>query len=339
MRSMHTAHAVWFTAPRQVALREELVPLPGPDQVRVAAIASAISHGTELLVYRGQVDPGLPLDLPTLAGSFAFPIKYGYASVGRVIDVGAGVTHLVPGQLIFALHPHQSCYLLPAYLAIPLPAGLDPELGLFYANAETALNITHDAAPRLGESVVVIGQGVVGLLTTQMLSLAGARVIAVEPDPHRRALALRSGAVAALEPTHEVSEQLRAHNNGRLADLVVEVSGAPSALQMALELLLDEGVVVVASWYGHKPVHLDLGARFHRGRLTLRSSQVGKLAPETWPRWDHGRRATTVAALLPHLRLTELISHRMALSEAEKAYQLLDRKPPGLLQIVLRADA
>ena len=338
MSSMHTARAVWFTGPRQVELREESVPAPGPGQVRVAAIASAISHGTELLVYRGQVDPSLPLDLPTLAGSFAFPIKYGYASVGQIIDIGAGVSHLAPGQLIFALHPHQSCYLLPAHLGVPLPAGFDPELGLFYANAETALNITHDAAPRLGETVVVLGQGVVGLLTTQTLSLAGARVVVVEPDPYRRALALRVGAVAALEPTAEIGEQLRAHNHGRLADLVVEVSGAPSALQMALELLLDEGVVVVASWYGHKSVNLDLGRRFHRGRLTLRSSQVGRLAPETWPRWDHGRRAETVAALLPRLHLTELISHRMALSEAGTAYQLLDRPPPSLLQIVLQVD-
>jgi 2-desacetyl-2-hydroxyethyl bacteriochlorophyllide A dehydrogenase len=335
----HSAQAVWFTAPRQVELRAEQVPPPGPGQVRVAAIASAISHGTELLVYRGQVDPALPLDLPTLAGSFAFPIKYGYASVGRVIDVGAAVDHLAPGDLVFALHPHQSCFLVPAQLATALPAELAPELGVFYANAETALNIAHDAAPRLGEAAVVLGQGVVGLLTTQTLSLAGARVLAVEPDPARRALALRCGAAAALAPGPDLAEQLCAHNDGRLADLAVELSGAPAALQAALDLVLDEGTVVVASWYGRKPIALDLGARFHRGRLTLRSSQVGRLAPATWPRWNHARRAAAVTALLPRLRLSELISHRMPLTQAAEAYRLIDSGAPGLIQIVLEAQA
>ncbi|NTU81820.1 MAG: zinc-binding alcohol dehydrogenase, partial [Chloroflexales bacterium] len=283
----HIARAAWFASPRQVELRDEPVPPPGPGQVRVAALASALSHGTELLVYRGQVDPALPLDLPTLAGSFAFPIKYGYASVGRLLDVGAGVSHLAPGDLVFALHPHQTRYLAPAGLVTRLPPALDPALGVFFANAETALNIAHDAAPRLGETVAVFGQGVVGLLTTQTLRLAGARVVAVEPDPGRRDLALAVGADAAMAPGPALAAELRARNGGRLADLAVELSGSPAALQGALDAVMDEGTVVVASWYGRKPVSLDLGARFHRGRVRLRSSQVGRLAPETWPRWDH----------------------------------------------------
>jgi 2-desacetyl-2-hydroxyethyl bacteriochlorophyllide A dehydrogenase len=329
------AQAVWFSGPRQVELRSEAVPLPGPGQLRVAALASAVSHGSELLVYRGEVDPALPLDLPTLAGSFNFPIKYGYASVGRVLDLGPDVSHLAAGDYVFVLHPHQSCYLVPANLAARLPEGLAPELGVFWANVETALNIAHDAAPRLGETVVVLGQGVVGLLTSQILRMAGARVIAVEPDPGRRALALHCGAWAALAPGPNLGEELRALNDGRLADLAVELSGAPAALQSALELVLDEGTVVVASWYGRKPVALDLGARFHRGRLTLRSSQVGRLAPATWPRWDHARRTATVSTLLPQLRLAELISRRLPLAQAAEAYRLLDTGAPGVLQVVL----
>jgi 2-desacetyl-2-hydroxyethyl bacteriochlorophyllide A dehydrogenase len=288
-----------------------------------------------LLVYRGEVDPALPLDLATLSGGFGFPIKYGYASVGRVLEPGPDVTHLAAGDYVFVLHPHQSCYLASAQLATRLPQALAPELGVFWANLETALNIAHDAAPRLGETAVVLGQGVVGLLTTQLLRMAGARVIAVEPEPARRELALRCGAWATLAPGVGLAEELRALNDGRLADLAVEVSGAPAALQSALELLLDEGTVVVASWYGRKPVALDLGARFHRGRLTLRSSQVGRLAPATWPRWDHARRAATVAALLPQLHLAELISHRLPLAQAAAAYRLLDVGAPDVMQIVL----
>jgi 2-desacetyl-2-hydroxyethyl bacteriochlorophyllide A dehydrogenase len=317
------ARAAWITAPGKAELREELVPPPGPGQVRVVALCSAISHGTELLVYRGLVDPALPLDLPTLAGSFALPIKYGYASVGRVRDVGAGVAGLAPGDLVFALHPHQSAYLAPAGLVTRLPAGLEPARGVFFANAETALNIAHDAAPRLGETAVVFGQGVVGLLAAQTLRLAGAgRVLAVEPDEGRRALALALGADAALAPGPGLPEAIRAANDGRLADLALEASGAPAALQQALDAVMDEGTVVVASWYGRKPVSLDLGARFHRGRIRLRSSQVGRLAPETWPRWDHARRTAAVAALLPRLRLDGIVGATLPLAQIDEAYRL-----------------
>lgn len=332
------ARAVWIAGPRQVELRDEPVPPTGPGQVLVEALASAISHGTELLVYRGEVDPGLPLDLPTLAGSFALPIKYGYASVGRLREVGAGVSHLAPGDLVFALHPHQSRYVAPASLVTPLPDGLDPALGVFFANGETALNIAHDAGPRLGETVAVFGQGVVGLLTAQALRMAGARVIAVEPDSGRRALALAVGAEAAMAPGPGLADELRAWNGGRLADLTVEVSGSPAALQGAIDAVMDEGTVVVASWYGRKPVSLDLGARFHRGRVRLRSSQVGRLAPETWPRWDHARRSAAVAALLPRLRLAELVSHTLPLARAAEAYRLADTGGPGVVQVVLTYD-
>jgi len=329
-----TAHAAWIVAPRQVELREELVPPPGPGQVRMAALASAISHGSELLVYRGEVEPSLPLDLPTLAGSFALPIKYGYASVGRVLDVGVGVAQLAPGMLCFTLHPHQSVYLAPAELVTPLPAGLAPRLGLFFANSETALNIAHDAAPHLGETALIFGQGVVGLLTAQTLRLAGcARIIVVEPNAARRALALALGADAALAPGPQLADALRAQNDGRLADLAVEVSGAPAALQAAIDAVQDEGTVVVASWYGRKPVSLELGARFHRGRIRLRASQVGRLAPETWPRWDHARRTAAVAALLPRLRLAELPTRRLPFAQVAEAYRLAETG--GVAQVVL----
>jgi threonine dehydrogenase-like Zn-dependent dehydrogenase len=166
--------------------------------------------------------------------------------------------------------------------------------------------------------------------------LAGAaRVVAVEPLAERRALALALGADAALEPGPGLPERLRALNGGRLADLAVEVSGAPAALQGAIECVMDEGTVVVASWYGRKPVALDLGGHFHRGRVTLRGSQVGRLSPGLGPRWDHPRRSEAVAALLPRLRLAELISHRLPLRRAAEAYALLDAGGAGVTQVIL----
>lgn len=330
-----SARAVWFAGPRSVELREELVPPPGPGQLRVRAIASAISHGSELLAYRGQIDAGLALDLPTLAGSYGFPLKFGYASAGRVLDVGAGVEDRAPGDLVFCLHPHQSVYLAPAELTVPLPAGLEPELGVFAANLETALNIVHDAHPRLGEAAVVFGQGTVGLLTARLLRMAGAGpVLAVEPAESRRDLALDFGADAALAPGPDLAEELRARCGGRPPDLAVEVSGAPAALQAAIDCVADEGTVVVASWYGRKPVSLDLGGRFHRGRLRLRSSQVGRLAPETSARWDHARRWGAVRQLLPQLPLGRLIGRRFPLAAAAEAYRLVDEGAAEAAQVL-----
>jgi len=325
------AQAIWFTAPRAVTIQREEAPPPNRNEVRIAAISSLISHGTERLVYRGEVDPTLPLDLPTLRGSFAFPLKYGYAIAGRVIDVGADVTGLQVGDLVAALHPHQSVFTIAAHLVKRLPDNFDPALGGFYANVETALTICHDAAPRLGETVLVCGQGVVGLLVTQLLRMAGAQVIAVDPVPQRRALATQFGAIALAQADPAAIACL---TEGRGADIAIEVSGAPTALQQTIDAVAVEGLVVVASWYGQKPVTLSLGSHFHRGRVRLRSSQVGRLAPEMLPRWDYERRAAMVMNLLPRLRLEELVSHRFPITRAAEAYALLDAATPEVTQVM-----
>jgi 2-desacetyl-2-hydroxyethyl bacteriochlorophyllide A dehydrogenase len=334
------AQAIWFSAPRTVEVRTEATPPPGPGALYVAALASAISHGTEMLVYRGEAPADLALDLPTLTGSYAFPIKYGYACVGQVIDVGPEVTGFAPGDTIFCLHPHQSRFVIPNGLALKLPPGIDPLWGVFCANVETALGIVHDAGLRLGETALVCGLGVVGLLTAQLLQKAGAGVlIGVEPNPQRAALARTLGVDVVLAPGPNLAAQVRELTDGRGVDVAVEVSGAPAALQVAIDSVAVEGTVVAASWYGTKPVSLDLGGHFHRGRVRLRSSQVGRLAPELGPRWNTARRMATVLELLPRLRLNELISHRFPLSAAAAAYALVDSGAAEVVQVVFAYGA
>jgi 2-desacetyl-2-hydroxyethyl bacteriochlorophyllide A dehydrogenase len=333
------ARALWFSAPRTAELRPERVPPPGPGEVRIKTIASAISHGSEMLVYRGEAPPDLPLDLPSLAGSFALPMKYGYASVGRILDADAGVEALSPDELVFVHHPHQDAFVVPADLPVPLPDGLDPTTGLFFANLETALNVVHDAPLRLGETVLVFGQGVVGLLVTQLLKLAGAeRVLAVDPVEKRRGLALEVGANEAFEPGEDLRERILETTAGRGADLAVEVSSSGAALQAAIDAVATEGTIVVASWYGTKPVSLSLGGHFHRGRIRLRSSQVGRMDPELGPRWDRARRTETALGLLPQLRLKELVSHRVPFEKAPGAYRFVDEHPEETVQVVLTHD-
>ena len=320
-------------------LREETVPSPGPGEVRVETIASAVSAGTEMLVYRGEVPQDLPLDLPTLRGSYAFPIKYGYAVAGRVLDTGSNAGHLYPGDPVFVHHPHQEVFVVPATMLVRLPDDLDPLLGVFAANLETALNVVHDTPLSLGETALVLGAGVVGLLVARLLKLAGAgAVLVVDPLERRRKLALAAGADGAFG-SEGANGRVMDLTGGRGVDVAVEVSGSGAALQAAIEAVATEGTVVVASWYGTRPIALDLGGRFHRGRVSLRSSQVGRLNPELQPRWDRERRTETVIGLLDRLDLRDLISHRLPFGRAPEAYRLLDQRPEEAVQVVFSYEA
>ena len=327
------AAAVWFPRARSVELRNEEIADPGPDEVRVRAVLSAISHGTEMLVYRGEVDADLALDLPTLSGGYGFPLKYGYASVGHAAAVGSDVRGLREGDLVFALHPHQDEYVISDSLARRLPDRTAPEQGVFLANLETAINVLLDAKPRLGEAVAVFGQGVVGLLVTQLLRRSGARVIAVEPSALRRSFAERCGAESVSAPGDPTA--VRTFTSGRGADIVIDASGSPSALQEAIDSVAPEGTVVVCSWYGGKPVPLDLGGRFHRGRVRIVSSQVGRIDPALAPRWDRERRLELATDLLGELLLADLITHRIPFADASAAYKLVDSGDPAAIQVVL----
>jgi 2-desacetyl-2-hydroxyethyl bacteriochlorophyllide A dehydrogenase len=328
------ARALWFTAPRTAALRDETVPSPGPGEVRIGAMASAVSAGTELLVYRGEVSNELPLDLPTLRGSYAFPIKYGYASVGIILDVGTGIEHLCAGDSVFAHHPHQDVFVVPATVPVRLPHDLDPLLGVFFANLETALNVVHDTPLRFGETAIVSGAGIVGLLVARLLKLAGAgTVLVVDPLESRRKLALAAGADGAVA-SESLNRRIIELTGGRGADVAVEASGSGAGLQAAIGAVATEGTVVVASWYGTKPLALDLGGHFHRGRVSLRSSHVGRLNPALAPRWDRTRRTETVLGLLGRLDLESLISHRLPFDRAAEAYPLLDERPEEAVQVV-----
>jgi 2-desacetyl-2-hydroxyethyl bacteriochlorophyllide A dehydrogenase len=331
-----TARAVWFPAPWTVELRDEPLPATGGDQIRVRALVSGISHGTEMLVYRGEVPPELELDLPTLAGSFRFPVKYGYASVGRVVEAGPEVRTAAVGDLVFVHHPHQTEYVVAADAAIRLPEGTPPETAVLLANLETAVNVVLDAHPRLGDRVVVTGQGVVGLLVTLLLRRAGAAlVVAVDPVAERRELACRLAADVALAPVPELGDRVRELTAGVGADLVVEASGSPAALPSAIACAGFQATVVVCSWYGTKPVSLDLGSAFHRGRLRIVSSQVGAVDPALAPRWDVGRRRALAGELLGTAALAQLVTHRIAFEDAAEAYHLVDSGADGAVQVVL----
>lgn len=335
--------AVYFTAPRQVAVREEPLSSPAAGQVLVQTLVSAISAGTELLFYRGQAPADIPLDetITALAGDSGFPLKYGYAAVGRVTAVGADVAPAWEGSLVFAFHPHESHFLSSPAELIPVPADLSPQEAAFLPNMETAVSFLQDGQPMIGEQVAVFGQGVVGLLTTSLLArLPLARLITLDCAARRREKSLALGAHASLDPEAldalaRLNSLLQMESDYTGADLAYELSGNPAALDQAIAATGFNGRIVIGSWYGQKPVALDLGGRFHRSRLSLIGSQVSAIAPPWSGRWSKTRRLQTAWQMLRQVKPASLISHRFPVEGAAQAYALLDQHPEEAIQVVL----
>lgn len=334
--------AVYFTGPRRSEVKEEPVPELRPGMVLIQSVYSAISPGTELMIYRGDAPEDLAADerISALSGDLRFPMKYGYATVGKVVSVGDGVDPSWHGQRVFAFNPHETLFLASPAELIRLPDDVSWETGAFLANMETAVNFVHDARPMLGELVVVIGQGVVGLLTTMLLHLYPlAGLVTVEPIPQRRDVSFSVGADASLDPSQEGAEArlLSALEQiaGDRADLVFEVSGSPRGLDLALSLTGFDGRIIIGSWYGQKRAALDLGGRFHRSRIQLKSSQVTTVDPGLSGRWSKSRRLAVALEMLTRIDPARLITHRFPITDAADAYELLDKQPHEAIQVIL----
>lgn len=323
-------HALYFTAPGRVEVRTEPLAAPGPGEARVQTICSAISAGTEMLVYRGEFPGGLSVDatLSALSGNFAYPLRYGYAAVGRVTELGAGVAADWLGRPVFAFQPHASAFVAPVAELQPLPEGLPPEDAVFLPNMETAVNFLLDGAPLIGERVAVFGQGVVGLLTTALLArLPLDSLHTFDRFALRREWSLKLGATASADPDEAPALD---------ADLCYELSGSPAALDCAIAATGFAGRIVIGSWYGEKRHPVDLGGRFHRERLRLISSQVSTLTPELQARWTKARRLQVAWQRLAEMKPSQLITHSFPLSNSATAYALLDQHPDQALQVIFR---
>lgn len=301
--SPETAAALWYVAPGRAEIRTEALAAPGPGEVLVRALHGAISRGTERLVLAGRVPPAEHARMrgPFMGGRFPFPVKYGYASVGRV---EAGPDALA-GRTVFALHPHQTRFVVPAEAVVPVPDIVPPRRAVLAANMETALNAVWDAAPGPADRIAVVGAGVVGLLVAYLCGgLRGAEVTVVDIAPARATTAVALGLRFA-RPCDAPTD----------CDLVVHASASAAGLATALSLAGDEATVLELSWYGEGPVAVPLGGAFHSRRLTLRSSQVGRVAPSHQARWTYRRRIAAALALLADDRLDVLLAPPVAFAD------------------------
>ena len=332
--------SLYFVGPDEVDLREEPIPEPDDNELRVRTELSAISPGTELLVYKGAVDSGMAADpnFESLSGSLSYPLKYGYAAVGHVEAVGDRVDDAWLDRRVFAFNPHESHFCATTEELHPVPDHISTELATLLPTAETAVTLVQDAAPRLGERAVVFGQGLVGLVTTAVLSgFPLAELVTVEPSADRREWSEQLGATASVHPDalgdvlalpgeHSTAVDTPGESPGAVdhpgADLCFELSGNPAALAAAVSATGYDGRIVVGSWYGTKPTELDLGGRFHRSRISLSSSQVSTIDPELRGRWDRSRRMALAWDQLDE-SMADLLTDCYRIESAAEAYAAL----------------
>ena len=321
-----------FTAPHRVEVRTAPLPPLQDDEVLVETLCSAVSAGTEMLVYRGEF-PQLHDTHDAVSSELKYPLSYGYACVGKVREIGKLVNSEWAGKLIFSFQPHTSHFAAKPESLFPIPHSLSPENACFLPNMETAVNLVQDGAPILGERVLVLGQGVVGLLTASLLSEfpLDNLIVADSIELRRKAIKEVEGQRSKVKSLTSVDLQLSTLDS---FDLVFELTGSPAALNTAIKHTTFSGRVVIGSWYGQKHAEIDLGGSFHRSRIKLISSQVSTISPELSGRWDKSRRFEVAWQALERIQPRRWITHRFKLEEAAKAYQLLDENPQETIQVV-----
>ncbi|MCW6003751.1 zinc-binding dehydrogenase [Micromonospora sp. CPCC 205371] len=339
-----------ITQPGTVEVIAEHLPPLGPTEVYVRTLLSGISHGTELAWLRGQAaalhrtwDPEQRIYLNGAGRDF--PVAPGYETVARIAQLGDRVTGLNVGDLVCLDRPHADGHILDAATATAglLPEDVNPEWAVFFVLARVALGAVHDAALSIGDTVVIVGLGTVGLLAAQQAQSAGANVIGVDRYPRRLTAAEHLGihTIHADEADTDVAAEVRRRTGPAGADAAIEASGSYTGLHEAIRCLRVGGrVVTVASYHGDQP-GLRLGEEYHRNRITLISSMTVNGCPQrNHPDWSLDRLNATARELITsgRIRTDTLITHRVPFERAAYAYTLITDTPHDTIKVVLTYD-
>jgi threonine dehydrogenase-like Zn-dependent dehydrogenase len=340
-----------LTAPRVIRIVAYEDPVLGPDEVRAVAIASGISHGTELALYRGDTAFGrklFDLDLRQFvedAEAQPYPMRLGYEWVGRVDAIGADVRGIEVGDRLHLTLPHRETHTVTfardlGASWLVLPRELDSERAALLQAATITLQAVHDARLKVGDRVAIFGLGALGLLAVQLARLSGAGwIAAVDPIAGRRELARSFGADCMFDPDScDAGREIKLAAGRGGPDAAIEFSGRYAALHEAMRCVRLAGSVVAAGFYvGGAGSDLRLGEEFHHNRLTLVGSMSGWGAPHREPGWNRRRLRATALDLLADGRIdvAAFITHRVPFERAEEAYELIDRRPEETLRVVL----
>ncbi|MDX9801439.1 MAG: zinc-binding alcohol dehydrogenase [Spirochaetia bacterium] len=325
------ARQLIFLKHGQISYKDIILKDPGDDEVLVQAICCGISTGTERLIIRGEFPEELFLDesIEELRIPAVYPFSYGYILSGVVKKAGSINNEWMEGKRVLILHPHQNSAVVNIKRLIFLPDNISSETAVLIPSCETAVNLIHDASPLMGERVCIYGLGIIGQIAARMISLFPLEnLFLVEPSSFRRDLASNINSAAVISSDSEIPDDI-------FFDLALELSGNPHALQSSLKHSAYDGRIVAGSWYGSKPVSLELGSSFHRKRLKLISSQVSKISPVLRGRWDYQRRTQTAIKWLDSNQQKSWITHKFPFENASEAYEIINQPGGEYLQVIL----
>lgn len=317
--AISSALAFWADPPDPGQIRPVRLDRPGNGDVLVETLYSGISRGTESLVHQGRVPVSQhdAMRAPFQEGRFPGPVKYGYANVGRIVSGPDALAR----KTVFCLYPHQTAYVIPQDAAIAVPDAVPADRAVLAANMETALNAVWDGRVRHNDRVAVIGAGAVGCLIAYLaVRECGAEVELIDIDPGKRAVA------SALDLNFSLPDTA-----GSGFSRVFHASGSETGLRLALSVAAFEAEVIEMSWYGDREVALPLGEHFHSRRLTLRSSQVGHVAPQFRESLTLRDRLAKALSLLADNALDALISGESRFDELPEVMAGLITERRGVL--------
>lgn len=343
-----------YTGPRQLRVSEVEDLELKENEIRIETLFSGISHGTEMNVYRGlapffrrRMNEEVRLFKPAADNEkWTYPVRscdpgvwyMGYASVGRIAEVGRDVTLIQVGDIVYADAPHQSQIIRKETEVVKLPGTVKPEHGVFFTNLMTTFNGILDSNIKLGDTVVVSGLGVLGQLMVQLAKLSGAfKTYGVDLFEKRGEVATANGAERVFNPRHgaDIAHEIRKLTDNRGADVVIEASGSSKALQEAIRIAAPDTSVIALGWYQGFCHDLDLSEEFHANRITIKSSQTGNVNAEFRHLWNFKRKQQAAVELLSRLKLDNLITHRIPYDHVAEAYEMIDQAPSDIIQVVL----
>ncbi len=343
-----------YDGPRQITVQNAPELPMKENEVRIQTICSGLSHGTEMSVYRGaapffrrKYDPDTRLfEDADITETWQYPIKscdpgvwyMGYANVGKVIEVGTAVKSVKVGDVVYSSAPHQSEVVRAETDVIVLPDRIKPEDAIFFTNLMTTFNGILDSHIKLGDTVVVMGLGVLGQLVSQMAKMSGAfRVYGIDMFETRLEAALENGCDQVFNPSKysDLAKEIRKLTNNKGADIVIEVTGNSMALNEAVRIAAPETSVIALSWYQGMIKGLDLSEEFHHNRIGIKQSQTNNIDPALRNLWDDKRRTEACLKILEDLKLDNLITHKIPYDDVAAAYEIVDKNPEKVIQVLM----
>ncbi|MEM7656718.1 MAG: zinc-binding alcohol dehydrogenase [Bacteroidota bacterium] len=308
MSQMNQSRSCWHESATRTSIVSAPLPALEAGMVRVQALYSLISTGTERLVARGQVPTEVThqMQVPYMGGNFPFPIKYGYSLVGKITSE----EHPYHNRLVHLLHPHQDVCQVASQDIFLIPEEVSAKRAILASNLETAVNAVWDSGVSIGDKVLVVGFGVIGSLVARVLSMiGGVEVVVQELDLRRRNLAEQLGFWTQIQGTENV-----------LMDCAFHTSSTAKGLQSAIDQVGFEGKVIELSWYGTQSASLELGGTFHSQRKQLISSQVSQLPADRKGRWNYRRRKEVVFELLKSPIFDQHLTHEIPFDQLPEVF-------------------